>query len=273
MHEPLIKTGVVIIGGPDYALFMKDRARMSKRKSYTSTQGKGFFGSSDFPDPLIEAIKKWDPAGILLGGPRERGDSEENMMKPRDPESEEERKRLAGLINKHLGGKRILCLSGAQDKLVPPHLAVPFMEWLKRAIGDGGSGSGGGGGGSSSRGGSRNDPEWKKGAGSGWMVSSSASSTSTEEQKQERWKGPDWKAGAGAGWMTGTGSGSDGAGAGKKKVEGGWADSNIVVEDIAFDGAGHEVTPSMVAEATRFIVSSLEGIVDEGEKRGGRVKL
>lgn len=40
----------------------------------------------------------------------------------------------------------------------------------------------------------------------------------------------------------------------------GWfSDGGVVLEDIVFDGVGHETSPSMLREAIRFITESLEG--------------
>ena len=106
---------------------MSDRARLSKLPTYTSTKppGKDFLGSKDFPKGLIEAIEKYDPAGLLLG----ELDSAIN-----DEPSEAEKTRLRPIMRDALGGKRILCLSGGADKLVPYKCGEPFYKWLKHAL-------------------------------------------------------------------------------------------------------------------------------------------
>ncbi|KFY57623.1 hypothetical protein V496_06372, partial [Pseudogymnoascus sp. VKM F-4515 (FW-2607)] len=65
--EPRVEAGVVVIGCPDYMRVMSDRARLSKRKTYTPDAGASFLGSADFPPSLLAAVQKWDPRGILFG--------------------------------------------------------------------------------------------------------------------------------------------------------------------------------------------------------------
>ena len=40
--------------------------------------------------------------------------------------------------------------------------------------------------------------------------------------------------------------------------EGMFADGEVVLEDMVFEGVGHEMSPGMVTEAVRFVVGSLE---------------
>ena len=131
LQEPRITSGVVIIGCPDYVRVMCDRARLSKLKSWTdsSPPGSQFLGSKDFPRGLVEAVEKYDPAGLLLGKVTAR--TEETYS--REP-SEEEKERLIPLMKSTLQGKRILNLAGGADKLVPYKAGEPFLQWLKRAI-------------------------------------------------------------------------------------------------------------------------------------------
>ena len=129
--EPRITAGIVVIGCPDYTRLMVDRAVRSRLPSTQSSDppGRDFLGSKDFPGPLLEAIRARDPAGILLdrldqttaGGGLDRHSS-----------AEPERARPA--IEQALKGKKILSLSGGKDRLVPYAAAVPFLNWLKRAV-------------------------------------------------------------------------------------------------------------------------------------------
>lgn len=124
-----------MIGCPDYVRLMSERARLSKRASYvaTSPPGREFLGSVDFPRGLVEAVEKFDPAGLLLGElDTVTGDEYEH-----EP-SEIEKTRLRPILRDTIGGKRILCLSGGKDKLVPYKNGEPFMKWLKSAVGKGG---------------------------------------------------------------------------------------------------------------------------------------
>ena len=147
---------------------MSDRARLSKLKTWTegSPPGSEFLGSKDFPAGLVEAVEKWDPAGLVskaLG-------SVTGSAGFHDP-SAEEQKRLVPLMRHCLQGKRILNLAGGADRLVPYKCAEPFLAWLKRAI----------------------DNE-------GWFK-----------------------------------------------------DGDVLVEDMIFDGVGHEMSEDMVQEVLRFL--------------------
>ena len=171
-HDPRITTAVVIIGCPDYIRLMTNRARLSKLKTWTesSPPGATFLGSADFPPGLVEAVETYDPAGLCLRtGSSPRSPYEDDL-------SPAELHRLVPLLQRCLGGKRILNLAGGADKLVPYKHAEPFLKWLKRAIG----------------------PQ-------GWF-----------------------------------------------------SDGGVVLQDIVFDGVGHELSPDMLREANRFVAESLE---------------
>lgn len=130
VHDSRVSTAIVIIGCPDYAALMSDRARLSKLPSWTDseTPGAQFLGSKDFPLSLITAVEKLDPAGLLLGplGPR-------ISQKYDGVPSQDEQKRLVPLLSNTLQGKRILNMAGGADKLVPYKCAEPFCRWLKNA--------------------------------------------------------------------------------------------------------------------------------------------
>ena len=123
LHDPRITAAIVIIGTPDYTGLMAHRAAKSKLKTWTSTSppGASFLGSEDFPRALIDAVARYDPAGLLLPGIDEH-------FKP----SKEELQRFKELVQQHLGGKRILNLSGGADKLVPYAVGEPFLKVLQK---------------------------------------------------------------------------------------------------------------------------------------------
>jgi len=172
-HDPRIITAIIIIGCPDYIRLMTDRARLSKLDSWTksSPPGSQFLGSRGFPKGLIEAVEKYDPAGLLLGEITSRRD-EVSTHAPTDLE----KKRLMPLMKSSLYGKRILNMAGGADKLVPYKCSEPFLSWLKDAT-------------------------------------------------------------APNGWLGG---------------------GNVVLEDIVFDGVGHEMSPGMVNQVHRFVIDTLE---------------
>jgi pimeloyl-ACP methyl ester carboxylesterase len=139
-HEPRISTGIVIIGCPDFVNLIADRARLSKRSSWTISDppGSQFLGSEDFPLSLLETVRKYDPAALLLSHteiPAQDGAVKEGTLP--DP-SEQDKERLRPLLTRSLARKRILNISGGADKLVPYHRSEPILTWLKKAIAPGG---------------------------------------------------------------------------------------------------------------------------------------
>ena len=99
---------------------MTDRARLSKRQTYTTTSGTSFLNSADFPRALITSCSTYDPKGLLFGtSPITPGPSDT----------------LRQLLDSKLKGKRILVCSGGADKLVPYHCSEPFLKFLKDATG------------------------------------------------------------------------------------------------------------------------------------------
>lgn len=115
---------------------MADRAKKSKIKEWTAskTPGSTFFGSAAFPDALVAAVNGSDPAGLLLPKaakvvnlpPLAKDPTEGNLVP-------EDLKAANVLLDRTLGGKAILNLAGAVDKLVPHKVGVPFFEFLKQA--------------------------------------------------------------------------------------------------------------------------------------------
>ncbi|KAF3032903.1 hypothetical protein E8E12_001629 [Didymella heteroderae] len=129
LSDPRITAGVVGIGCPDYTRLITDRARLSKRPTYTRTTppGSEFLGSTDFPKALMDAIAQYDPAGLLLPGSF-------NPVGPDPSPSQETLERFKTLTKEKLGGKRILNLSGRDDKLVPYAAGKPFLDVFKRVL-------------------------------------------------------------------------------------------------------------------------------------------
>ena len=130
MHEPRITTAVIVIGCPDYVNLMSDRARLSKLTSWSSSDppGSTFLGSPDFPAGLVEAVERFDPAGMLLG----KIASPDDNAYDRVP-TESEQKVLLPLMKRSLRGKKILNMAGGADKLVPYKCGEPLLRWLKTA--------------------------------------------------------------------------------------------------------------------------------------------
>lgn len=161
MHDARISAAIVTIGCPDYVRLMSDRARLSRRQSWTETSGQEFLGSEDFPPSLVDAVRNSDPVGLLWAG---------STQPPSDFES------LMPLMRRCLGNKRILNLSGGADKLVPYAHSKPFVEWLQQSA-----------------------------------------------------------------------------------SKGGWFEKGgLVIEDVVFEGVGHDVPSTMVGEMRRFVTETLE---------------
>ncbi|KAF2873551.1 Alpha/Beta hydrolase protein [Massariosphaeria phaeospora] len=129
LSDPRITAAVVGIGCPDYTRLMTDRARLSKLESYTSTAppGVAFLGSPDFPKALQRAVAQFDPAGLLLPG-RFSPTSPDPELKSADLD------RFKSLLRDRLQGKRILNLSGRDDKLVPYAAGEPFLNVFKQMV-------------------------------------------------------------------------------------------------------------------------------------------
>lgn len=115
---------------------MSDRARLSKRTTYTQDAGSSFLGSRDFPPSLLSAVQKWDPRGILFG-------PAEVPSHPPTQDSPREKARLRDILDARVKGKSVLVCSGGADKLVPYKASEPFMGWLKGAVARGGWWEGG----------------------------------------------------------------------------------------------------------------------------------
>ena len=134
LHDERVSTAVIVVGCADYKRLMQQRAEASKLETWTnsSPQGSAFIGSSNYPPSLIEAVEKFDPAGLLMD---EMTETSSDVQ--REP-SDREKKRLTPIMRDHLAGKRILNQAGADDNLVPYACSKPFLEWVGKATGSGG---------------------------------------------------------------------------------------------------------------------------------------
>jgi len=138
MQDPRFSAAIITIGCPDYTRIMSDRARLSKRKTWTETQGRDFVGSTDFPTGLAGAVRKYDPAGLILGTLAEARPHSKTQTHHHTDLTQAERDILLPLMSRTLANKRILNLSGGADKLVPYAQGKPFLDWLKHVNGKGG---------------------------------------------------------------------------------------------------------------------------------------
>lgn len=131
MKEPRISAGMVIVGCPDYVRLMTGRAIGQRVPSAVSGDppGRDFLGSPDFPQSLLAVLDQYDPASILMGE-LDVVTGDDHLHPPSDTEIE----RLRPIMQRTLAGKKIICLSGGKDKLVPYAQGKTFLDWLKRSI-------------------------------------------------------------------------------------------------------------------------------------------
>jgi pimeloyl-ACP methyl ester carboxylesterase len=131
LSDPRITAAVVGIGCPDYTRLMADRARLSRRETYTASEppGTSFIGSVDFPRALVEQVALYDPAGLLLPGYFNPVEKDKDVGRA-------DLERMGGLVKERLQGKRVLNLSGREDKLVPYAAGEPFLKVFKQVLED-----------------------------------------------------------------------------------------------------------------------------------------
>jgi pimeloyl-ACP methyl ester carboxylesterase len=97
LHEPRILAAGVIIGCADFCALMNHRAGKSRLQNWT-------LGACEyFPRSLMEVVKRVDPAAMGVEKAAEK-----------------------------LRGKKVLCLSGGADKMVPYECQKGFLEELKK---------------------------------------------------------------------------------------------------------------------------------------------
>lgn len=100
LADPRIEAAGVIIGCADYLAMTHHRATKSRLVGYVAGE------SVHFPATLMRVVERYDPAAI---GVEEAG--------------------------RRLKGKRVLCLSGGADKLVPYECSKSFIEALDKVEG------------------------------------------------------------------------------------------------------------------------------------------
>ncbi|KAK5049344.1 hypothetical protein LTR84_004273 [Exophiala bonariae] len=140
-HDPRFSAAIPVIGCPDYARLMADRARLSKRKHWLESQGRKFLGSPDFPPSLIQSLRRTDPAAFISSHLRDT--PTEQAFLSTSSLTADDRAALAPVMARCFGNKRILVLSGGDDKLVSYAHSKPFLDWLKRSSAEGGWFNGG----------------------------------------------------------------------------------------------------------------------------------
>ncbi|KAF8244832.1 alpha/beta-hydrolase [Wilcoxina mikolae CBS 423.85] len=94
--DPRIEAAGVIIGCPDFCALMEHRAGKSRLEAFTVG------GSTQFPKTLLDTVRRYDPAAMGVDEAVRR-----------------------------LKGKKVLCLSGGVDKLVPYECSKRFLGELK----------------------------------------------------------------------------------------------------------------------------------------------
>ena len=96
IQDPRIEAAGVVIGCADYCALIRHRAEKSQLEAFLLGE------SAAFPEELLETVKRVDPAAMGV----------------------EE-------VARRLKGKKVLCLSGGADKLVPYECNRRFLEELK----------------------------------------------------------------------------------------------------------------------------------------------
>ncbi|KAI9658163.1 MAG: hypothetical protein M1831_004010 [Alyxoria varia] len=132
LHEPRITSAVILLGCGDYETLMKERARLSKRESWTRTEppGAGFAGSEDYPWGLAEVVRDRDPRGFLMGDTAAGSGVAAGGTTGASVAGNERVERM----RRTLAGKRIFNLAGGSDKLVPYANGEEFLRWLKDTV-------------------------------------------------------------------------------------------------------------------------------------------
>ncbi|KAF2458624.1 hypothetical protein BDY21DRAFT_340816 [Lineolata rhizophorae] len=129
LHLAPMRSAAILIGSPDFSALMRQRAEKSRRPAWVAGRGRAWLGGSeDFPAALAADVARWDPAALVLG----TGDDRDRDALGPDRVA----RRLREVLGPCLSGKRVLCLSGAADKLVPYERGKRFLDALKEAVGD-----------------------------------------------------------------------------------------------------------------------------------------
>ncbi|KAJ9156571.1 Alpha/beta-hydrolase [Pleurostoma richardsiae] len=126
-----VRAGVLVIGCPDFAYLLSDRARLSRLPTYKEGTD-SFLGSSDFPPALVRHCCELDPKALLFGA--------ETQSTPSGQTDQKELARLKAILDARIRGKKFLVQSGGDDKLVPYRCSRDFVTWLEAAAADGDGG-------------------------------------------------------------------------------------------------------------------------------------
>ncbi|KAM0347718.1 hypothetical protein ACHAPU_004733 [Fusarium lateritium] len=119
--EKRIDAAVVVIGCPDFAGLLSDRAAQANLDC-----GAAFVGSKYFPKDLTQTCSLHDPKTLLFG----------TSSIPPSPLSAAEQARLKPILDERIRGKKLLLCSGGDDALVPYAKTKPFATLLKEAVGE-----------------------------------------------------------------------------------------------------------------------------------------
>ena len=130
ISDPAVTAAISVVGCPDYIRLMTDRARLSKLPTSIkpSPPGSSFLGSKDFPKALVDAVRLYDPAGLVLSTT-----SSDASFFDRNA-TDLEKHKLLPIMQRSFRNKRMLNMSGGADKLVPYACSRPFLQWLQKAI-------------------------------------------------------------------------------------------------------------------------------------------
>ncbi|KAF5018908.1 hypothetical protein F66182_9103 [Fusarium sp. NRRL 66182] len=120
--ERRIDAAVAVIGCPDFASLLSDRAAQANLDC-----GAEFVGSKYFPKDLVETCALHDPKTLLFG-----------TSPIPSSISTAEKTRLGAILDARVRGKKLLLCSGGDDKLVPYANSKPFATFLKEAVSEGG---------------------------------------------------------------------------------------------------------------------------------------
>ena len=127
-REERVRAAISVIGCPNYVHLMQDRAKISETPEW---RDKDWFGSTQFPNGLIEAVRKHDPVGMITRDLCKPAEISTFFNKSQHPETN---KIMRARLTEALQGKTFLNMSGADDQLVPYRTSQGFVEWLSSTL-------------------------------------------------------------------------------------------------------------------------------------------
>lgn len=130
---PLVRAAAIIVGCPDYAALMEDRAaRAGLEDTDHGTDltrgGAKLLGSRYFPISLMEKVGRYDPGARLFPS----AEMQAWMNKRGGDYIEQQKRNLRSIL-----GKKVLCLFGAEDELVPYSCSRRVLQFVRHAEVDG----------------------------------------------------------------------------------------------------------------------------------------